>query len=311
MKRVRVGLALGSGSARGWAHIGVLKTLHEIGVQPDVIAGCSIGALVGGAYAAGHLGELEEWLRTLRKKDVLGFFDVSLMSGGLIAGERLMNFFREYVGNAGIEALSVPFAAVATELSSGREVWLRTGSLIDAVRASISLPGIFTPVQLDGKWLVDGGLINPVPVSVCRAMDADVVIAVNLNDGLIGRHLSEGTVTSNRPADAHQVGEPLNDLTARLKTGIRNSLDTVWSQVRRSENDAPGLFDVLASSINIMQDRITRSRMAGDPPDLVITPRLEHLGLLEFYRAAEAIDEGESRTRQIAPSIIQLCARQP
>jgi NTE family protein len=154
-------------------------------------------------------------------------------------------------------------------------------------------------------------LINPVPVSVCRAMDADVVIAVNLNDGLIGRHLSEGTVTSNRPADAHQVGEPLNDLTARLKTGIRNSLDTVWSQVRRSENDAPGLFDVLASSSNIMQDRITRSRMAGDPPDLVITPRLEHLGLLEFYRAAEAIDEGESRTRQIAPSIIQLCARQP
>ena len=310
MRRVRVGLALGSGSARGWAHVGVIKALHEIGVQPDVIAGCSIGALVGGAYAAGHLDELEEWLRTLRKKDVLGFFDVSLMSGGLIAGERLMNFFREYVGNAGIEARPVPFTAVATELSSGREVWLRRGTLIDAVRASISLPGIFTPVRLHGKWLVDGGLINPVPVSVCRAMEADVVIAVNLNGGLIGRHLSEGAVRRNSSANMPEVKEPLNYLTARLKNGIRNSLDTVWSQVRRSENDAPGLFDVMASAINIMQDRITRSRMAGDPPDLVITPRLEHLGLLEFHRAAEAIEEGASRTRQIAPRIIQLCARQ-
>jgi len=311
MRRVRIGLALGSGSARGWAHIGVIKALHALGVQPDVIAGCSIGALVGGAYAAGHIDDLEEWLRTLRKKDVLGFFDVSLMSGGLIAGERLMNFFREYVGNAGIEALPVPFAAVATELSSGREVWLRTGPLIDAVRASISLPGIFTPVQLEGKWLVDGGLINPVPVSVCRAMDADVVIAVNLNGGLLGRHLPDSTVTRSRPAAVREGGEPPNDLTARLKNGIRSGLDTVWSQVWRSENDAPGLFDVLASAINIMQDRITRSRMAGEPPDLIITPRLEHLGLLEFHRAAEAIEEGASRTRQCAPGILQLCARQP
>jgi NTE family protein len=306
MISLKVGLALGSGSARGWAHIGVIKALRDMGIHPDIISGCSIGALVGGAYAAGHLDDLESWLRTLRRKDVLGFFDLNLSSGGLIAGDRLMNFFRDRVGDATIELLPIPFAAVATDLNTGREIWLRSGSLLDAVRASISLPGIFTPVRIDDRWLVDGGLLNPVPVSICRAMGADIVIAVNLNGGIVGKHLSAGTAKSRNTSNALDADQAPGTLAMRLKSSLKNSVDTMLSQVWRSEDDAPGLFDVLASSLNIMQDRITRSRMAGDPPDILITPRLEHLGLLEFYRAAEAIEEGTVGTLQAGQIIRQI-----
>lgn len=306
MNSLKVGLALGSGSARGWAHIGVIKALRDMGIHPDIISGCSIGALVGGAYAAGHLDELETWLRTLRRKDVISFFDLNLSSGGLIAGERLMNFFRDRVGDAIIEQLPILFAAVATELNTGREIWLKSGSLLTAVRASISMPGVFTPVQIEDRWLVDGGLINPVPVSMCRAMGADIVIAVNLNGGLIGKHLSAGMAKSRDiPKALGTEQEPIT-LATRLKSSLRNSVDTMLSQVWRNEDNTPGLFDVLASSLNIMQDRITRSRMAGDPPDIVITPRLEHLGLLEFYRAAEAIEEGMTSTLQAEKTISQI-----
>jgi len=306
MTMLKVGLALGSGSARGWAHIGVIKALGDMGIHPDIISGCSVGALVGGSYATGHLDDLETWLKTLRRKDVLGFFDLNLSSGGLIAGERLMNFFRDRVGDATIELLPVPFAAVATDLNTGREIWLRSGSLLDAVRASISMPGIFTPVRIDDRWLVDGGLINPVPVSICRAMGADIVIAVNLNGGIVGKHLSADTAKSRNASNALDSDQAPGTLATRLKSSLKNSVDTMLSQVWRSENDAPGLFDVLASSLNIMQDRITRSRMAGDPPDILITPRLEHLGLLEFYRAAEAIEEGMLSTLQAKQTIRQI-----
>jgi NTE family protein len=306
MTMLKVGLALGSGSARGWAHIGVIKALRDMGIDPAIISGCSIGALVGGAYAAGHLDDLETWLRTLRRKDVLGFFDLNLSSGGLIAGERLMNFFRDRVGDAIIELLPTPFAAVATDLNTGREIWLRSGSLLDAVRASISLPGIFTPVRIDDRWLVDGGLINPVPVSICRAMGADIVIAVNLNGGIVGKHLSAGTAKNGNIRNALDTDQVPGTLATRLKNSFKSSVDTMLSQVWRNEDDAPGLFDVIASSLNIMQDRITRSRMAGDPPDIIITPRLEHLGLLEFYRAAEAIEEGTVSTLQAGQTISQI-----
>jgi NTE family protein len=305
MTSPKVGLALGSGSARGWAHIGVIQVLREWGINPDIICGCSIGALVGGAYAAGHLDELEAWLQTLGRKDVISFFDVSLMSGGLIAGERLINYFRDHIGDATIESLAIPFAAVATELDTGREIWLRTVSLLTAVRASISMPGIFTPVKMGNKWLVDGGLINPVPVSVCRAMKADIVIAVNLNGGLLGRHLSSNQTKFGRELKETDAGVVSDTLTTRLRSSLKSSVDNVMSQVWRSD-DTPGLFDVLASSLNIMQDRITRSRMAGDPPDLIITPRLDHLGLLEFYRAAEAIEEGKASTREAKQIINQI-----
>jgi len=301
-----IGLALGSGSARGWSHIGVIQALREMGINPDVVSGCSIGALVGGAYTAGYLDDLCEWSKTLHKKDVVGFFDVSIMSGGLISGERIMNFFRGHVGDITIESLSIPFAAVATDLGTGREIWLKSGSLLDAVRASISLPGIFSPVRIGDKWLVDGGLLNPVPVSVCRAMGADIVIAVNLNGGLVGKHFSYDQAKDIRAMKLHGMDKSSITFTDRIKSGIQSGIGTVLSQVWRGESGAPGLFDVLASSINIMQDRITRSRMAGDPPDLVLMPRLEHLGLLEFYRASEAIEEGRVCTEQAKQTIKRI-----
>lgn len=293
METTRIGIALGSGSARGWAHIGIIRGLREMGIEPDIVSGCSAGSLVGGAYAAGYLDDLERWAKRLSRKDVFSFFDISLMSGGVIAGERLVNFFAERIGDLRIENLPLTFGAVATELATGSEIWFKSGSLINAVRASISLPGIFTPFQMDDKWLVDGGIVNPVPVSLCRAMGAEVVIAVNLNTGLVGRHF---IIQQAKPVSAEKgafEGESLNDIANRIKKSFKNSVDTVLSQIWRGDSRQPGLFDVMAGTINIMQDRITRSRMAGDPPDIMLTPRLEKMGLLEFYRAADAIQEGK------------------
>lgn len=178
--KTRIGLALGGGSARGWAHIGVIRALQDAGIEPDIVCGTSIGALVGAAYVGGELDPLEAWVRSLRLQTVVGFLDFSL-TGGLIKGEKLIGFFRNHFVDRDIRELARPFGAVATDLQRGREVWLREGPVTDAVRASIALPGLFTPVQLDGRWLVDGGLVNPVPVSLCRAMGADLVIAVDLN----------------------------------------------------------------------------------------------------------------------------------
>ncbi|MCX5852916.1 MAG: patatin-like phospholipase RssA [Deltaproteobacteria bacterium] len=304
MKKKQIGIALGSGSARGWAHIGVLRALNEMGIYPDIVCGCSAGALIGGAYAAGYLDELEVWSRTVTRKNVISFFDLSLMSGGVIAGDRMMAFFREQIGDVEIESLPLSFAAVATDLATGREVWLRTGRLAEAVRASISLPGIFTPLRRDDMWLVDGGIVNPVPVSICKAMGADVVIAVNLNGSIVGRHLPK---ESKRPVKA-KTAATAGHFSSLITRGLKNGMDSVLAQVWRGGRGTPGLFDVMASSINIMQDRITRSRMASDPPDIMLTPRLEHLGLLEFYRADDAIEEGRRCTLRVKEALAPLAA---
>lgn len=197
--RPRIGLALGGGSARGWAHIGVIRVLAEAGIEPDLVCGTSIGALVGAAYVAGELDPLEKWVRSLRLQTVVSFLDVSL-NGGLIKGDKLITFFRNHFVDRDIGELARPFGAVATDLRRGREVWLREGRVSDAVRASIALPGLFTPTERDGSWLVDGGLVNPVPVSLCRAMGADLVIAVDLNTGLLGRHIKPPKPSKGRPA---------------------------------------------------------------------------------------------------------------
>lgn len=293
MTNPRIGLALGSGSARGLSHIGIIRALADMGIHPHIICGCSVGAMVGGAYAANHLDNLETWVRSLTRTDVVRFFDISLTSGGVIMGDRLTTVFREYIGDVTIESLSIPFSAVATELATGRELWFRNGFLLDAIRASMSLPGLFAPVQIDNKWLVDGGLVNPVPVSICRAMGADVVIAVNLNGGLVGRHLSSKHATAVETIVESTSPESFTDLTNRIKRSLKNSVDALIAQLWQDDSDRPGLFDVMASTINIMQDRITRSRMAGDPPDVMLAPQLDHIGLLEVYRAAEAIEEGK------------------
>jgi NTE family protein len=274
--------------------------------QPDIVCGCSMGALVGAAYVTETLDALGSWAKTLGWKEVVGFFDISLTGGGVIRGERFIKLCRDYIGDITIESLSVPFATVATELKTGREVWFKSGTLLEAVRASMSLPGLFNPVQIEGKWFIDGGLVNPIPVSLCRAMGARFVIAVNLNSDIVGRHFSSRQTNAVQCAAAKDTHERITNLMGRKTKSFMSSLDKLKAQIGLGNNETPGFFDVLASSINIMQDRITRSRMAGDPADIILAPRLGHLGLLEFYRADEAIEEGKRCVQRAREAISQF-----
>lgn len=304
--RPRLGVALGSGSARGWAHIGVLRALHEMGIEPAIIAGTSAGALVGGAYVSGQLDALEEWARSVGKLDVFRLMDLAPARGGFIAGSRLFEAFRKVADDVQIEDLPLPFSAVATDFESGRELWLDKGSLHEAVRASISLPGLLTPVERDGRWLVDGGLVNPVPVSVCRALGADYVIAVNLGGDLRDRntHLTEPSGIFGDDPGA------LDDALSRLPAPLRERLEAparfLFAPRDRETTRAPGFFDVMAGSINIMQDRVTRSRMAGDPADVLIEPRLEEIRMLDFDHAIDAIEEGRAATERMRAPLLRL-----
>ncbi|MFA7095078.1 MAG: patatin-like phospholipase RssA [Gammaproteobacteria bacterium] len=294
-RKLRIGIALGGGSARGWAHIGVLQALRERGIEPDVVCGTSIGALVGAAYVSGYLEKLEHWCKRLQWHHVVSYLDLTL-SGGLIKGNRLFDFLQSHFEDRAIEALSRPFAAVATDLETGLEIWLREGSVLNAVRASSALPGIFTPVRYDDRWLVDGGLVNPVPVSLCRALGAEIVIAVDLNADLLERHpLRAAKDIEGQVAEAAESGER-NGLLRQPARYLRTMLFG-------ESSDLPSIFDVIGRSINIMQIRITRSRMAGDPPDIRITPQLAHIALLEFHRAEEAIAEGRRAVERASPQL--------
>ena len=285
-----IGLALGSGSARGWAHFGVLRALTDCGIRPGVVCGASIGALVGAAHVLGLTERFERWVLGLRRRDVVSFMDIST-GGGLLKGEKLMRFFRSQFTDRDFDALETPFAAVATALHTGEEVWLRQGSVVDAVRASIAMPGLFTPVWHQGRLLVDGGLVNPVPVSLARALGADIVIAVDLNADLIGRHLRHGPAQAAVPASEPSIGWLQN---------LQRSLG--WHRDEAAAQDAtppiPPVLEVLTSGIHIMQVRITRSRMSGDPPEFTIAPRLSHLSLLDFHRAHHAIEAGEQAAQE-------------
>lgn len=285
----RVGIALGGGSARGWAHIGVLAGLSENGIEPEVVCGTSIGALVGGIYAAGGLKELEAWVAGLTRRDVLALVDFTVVGGGAIRGRKLLDLYREQLGEPAIEELPRPFAAVATDLETGAEVWLQHGPLHEAIRASISLPGLFVPVRRDGRWLVDGGLVNPVPVSLCRALGADVVIGVDLRSGPAPPTQAEGAARMG-PAVVRQVrGTP----AAAGKAG-------------EGSPEAPRLPAVLAAALDIMQDRISRSRLAGDPPDLLVTPRVRGVPPLEFAGGGPTIEEGYRAVRRALPALRDL-----
>lgn len=281
-RRPRVGLVLGSGSARGWAHIGVIRGLADMGVAPDLVCGCSVGALVGAAYAEGGLDGFEEWVRSLGWQDVLGLVDVSL-GGGLIKGDKLMAFFEQHFVDRNFDALALPFACVATDLETGREIWLREGSVAAAVRASIALPGLFAPVRRDDRLLVDGGLVNPVPVSLARALGADVVIAVDLGSDIVGSALRKaGNGAGSTPG-----------WTRRL-------LDSLGLA---GDSELPPVSSVMATSIHIMQTRIARSRLAGEPADVLLSPRLAQLALMDYHRADEAITEGRAVVERMRPAI--------
>lgn len=303
----KIGLALGSGSARGWAHIGVIQELADMGIKPDVISGTSIGALVGAAYVSNHLDELADWVIRLNTKEIVGFLDLKLLTGGgFVEGIRLFDYLRSEMGDQDIENLAKPFGAVSCNLASGQEIWFRDGSLLDAVRASIALPGLFTPVKWKNTWLIDGGLVNPVPVSLCRALGADMVIAVNLNGDIVGKHFRKEEAWSQPASTSETELSLLDKLAAEFKQRTSNAI----SEWLEPDNEAPGLFDVIATSVNIMQDRITRSRMAGDPPDVLIAPRLAHIGLMEFDRADEAIAQGRKAVRRARPALEDFLGNQ-
>ena len=290
-----IGLALGSGASRGWAHIGVIKALSELGIQPQVVCGCSIGAIVGASYAAGNLNKLEGWVRSLTKLELARFIELNLSLNGFVDTEKLHEFFLQCVcrEDESIEDITAKFASVATDLGTGREVWFTSGLLIDAIWASISLPGLFPPLQHQGKWLVDGGLVNPVPVSVCRALGADIVISVNLNGDIVGKHFIQ---------ERDEQETESEDVLDRLSRAVKQYSPSIFKDKEESATP-PGLFDAIAGSINIAQDRITRSRLAGDPPDIMLSPKLSHIGLMEFYRAEEAIQEGRECVMRMLPEI--------
>jgi NTE family protein len=300
MTAPRIGLALGGGIARGWAHIGVLHRLTEIGLVPDLVCGTSMGALVGAFYLSGKLDEFEHLVRTLTRLRMVRLLDFMVPQNGILGGKRMFREMEKLVGEIHIEDLPKPFAAVAAELSTGHEIWLTRGHMLDAVRASVSIPGVFKPVKRDGRWMIDGALVNPVPVSVCRAMGARMVIAVNLTGDTMGGIPAIDRRNGNGGEDqAFFEGEDRrHPVHANLGPAVRRLLDT--------DQEEPNFFSTMSSSFTILLDRITRSRLAGDPPDVMVAPRVGHLGLFDFHRAEEAIEEGRKAVDRIVPVLIEV-----
>ena len=299
-RRPLIALVLGGGAARGFAHIGVIRALQQRGIAPDIVVGTSIGAAVGGAYASGHLDSFEGWALSLQARSVLGYLDIQLNGSGLIGGNKLAAKLQEALGSVRIDALPVKFASVATEIKTGHEIWLTHGRLVDAVRASYALPGIFTPVLIGDRWLVDGALVNPVPVSAARALGAEIVIAVSLNSDSFGHG---GTIAAfGTPPDPLDIGETPPIVT---KKGLRRFFSAERAMKRGffGGQGIPGISTVMIEAFNIMQDRITRARLAGDPPDILISPRISTIGLFDFHRATETIEAGRRAAERAIDSI--------
>ena len=290
-RKPRIGLALGSGSARGWAHIGAIRALEERGVKPDLVCGTSIGALVGAAYASGQLDRLENWVTGLGWTTVVRLMDLT-WRGGLIRGNRLFDLFGKMFEKRDISELPLLFGAVATELASGRELWLRRGDVLDAVRASCAMPGLFAPVIRDDVVLVDGGLVNPVPVSMCRALGADIVVAVDLSWGKLGPYRDRGQRVPAPPEEPSWLG--------RLR------LSRLQRRPKPDEITVPSIFEVFNTALDIVEQRVARSRLAGDPADVLITPLLPDFGTMEYHRAKEAIEEGRAAVARMGPLLEQV-----
>ncbi|HLT47142.1 MAG TPA: patatin-like phospholipase family protein [Rubricoccaceae bacterium] len=289
----RLGIALGGGAARGWAHLGVLRALGEHGIEPEVVCGTSIGALVGGFYAAGKHAELEAWVAGLTRRDVVELLDFTMAGGGALGGRRLLELFREHVGEVAIEALPRRYAAVATDLHAGSEVWLQRGSLLTAIRASISIPGVFTPVYSGGRWLVDGGLVNPVPVSLCRALGADLVVGVDLHGGPLGSLQPRAEAEPQPAVVPDRPWRAILPWVARAEAGAEAPAppDVTW---------------VITEAVTIMETRISRSRLAGDPPDLLLIPQVRDVPPLEFSGGRPTIEAGYEVAQRMAPTLRDL-----
>lgn len=288
----KIGLALGSGSARGLAHIGVLRAIMEAGITVDVIAGTSMGAFVGAIYASGKLDSLEAELLGFDWKSIVSLIDPVFPRSGLIDGQKIADFVRTHMPTTNIEQLPMPFRAVATDIASGEEVAIGTGDLIEAVRASIAVPGIFTPVRSNGRILVDGGLVNPVPVSAARSMGADFVIAVDVNHDIVSNRLSHASPPTS--------GKPHIQAMKRMLESVQSFKSPVLDQFRAwlHKEPLPGIFEVLLASLYIMQARITQTNLDHDKPEILIQPPLGAIRFMEFDRAGEIIEIGYQCTKE-------------
>jgi len=301
--RLSIGLVLGGGAARGFAHIGVLRTLMAHGIRPDVIAGTSIGAVVGGLFAAGELDAFEEWCRQLTRRRVLGYLDLKFGGSGLIGGSRLVRKLESALGETCFSDLPTRLAAIATEIGTGHEIWLTRGRLSDAMAASYALPGIFPPKLIGGRWLMDGAMVNPLPISAARALGARLVIAVNLNADNFGR----GTIIQDHGPDAEDDARRAQHQLDRSRSGIFRT-DRLLQRQFFGAPDRPGLSTVMVEAFQVMQDRITRSRLAGDPPDVMISPRLGRINLFDFHRAKESITLGAEAAEKSIEAISESIA---
>ena len=301
IRRPVIGLALGGGAARGFAHIGIVRTLIAHGIVPNVVVGTSIGAVIGGAYAAGHLDRLEDWARSLQPRNIISYLDIRLNGSGLIGGTKLAAELEAAMGPSLIEELPVKFATVATEVRTGHEIWLTHGRLVDALRASYALPGIFAPVLVGDRWLVDGALVNPVPVSAARAFGAEIVIAANVSSDVFAHST---TIYSHGPGGAMTAAPEVLD-PAPPKRGFGKFFSAERTVKREFFGAAgrPGISTIMVDAFNIMQDRITRARLAGDPPDLLISPRVGQIGWFDFHRADDLIAHGARAAERAIESI--------
>ncbi len=304
IRRPVIGLALGGGAARGLAHIGIVRSLIAHGIVPNVVVGTSIGAVVGGAYATGQLDKLEEWARRLQPRKILGYLDIRLNGSGLIGGDKLAAQLEAAIGPTLIENLPVKFATVATEVRTGHEIWLTHGRMVDAMRASYALPGIFSPVLVGDRWLVDGALVNPVPVSAARAFGAEIVIAANLSSDIFAHST---TIYSHGPAAEVTVAvvpeTTIEPAAPKRGFGRLFSAERTMKREFFGNGTRPGISSVMVDAFNIMQDRITRARLAGDPPDLLISPRVGEIGWFDFHRADELIAHGTRAAERAIDSI--------
>lgn len=291
-----IGLALGGGMARGFAHIGVLNVLQRHGIRPSIVAGTSIGAVVGACYLAGKLRDFEDWALSLNRSKIFSYLDIRVRSAGLIGGTRLNKILEEHFRDMMIEDLPHPFIAIAADLITGHEVWIRKGPLIEAMQASFALPGVFPPVERNHRLLVDGALVNPVPIAPAQAMGARMTIGIDLNADIIGKAVRPG---ENIPTVAGF--DVFSDDVAKEDQDKVNT--PLGKRLFRREVNSPSLFGVMVQALGIMQDRMTRSRLAGDPPDIHIKPQIGHIGLLEFEKAKELIAIGEEATEKLMPEI--------
>ena len=302
-RRPVIGFALGGGAARGFAHIGIVRTLVAHGIIPNVVVGTSIGAVVGGSYAAGQLDRLEQWARSLQPRNIFGYLDIRLNGSGLIGGDKLAAQLETALGPTLIEELPLKFATVATEVRTGHEIWLTRGRMVEAMRASYALPGIFAPVLVGERWLVDGALVNPVPVSAARALGAEIVIAANISSDVFTHST---TIFSHGPAveppEAIEMPPPKRGL-GRFFSPERTIKREFFGSAGR-----PGISTVMVDAFNIMQDRITRARLAGDPPDLLISPRVGQIGWFDFHRADDLIAHGARAAERAIESIQEAIA---